>query len=41
MILVNAYMAAFTSALLAWADCGGERKIEELMDEAFSALQGR
>ena len=40
VILVNAYMAAFTSALLAWADCGGERKIEELMDEAFGALQG-
>ena len=39
VILVNAYMAAFTSALLSWADCAGERKIEELMDEAFSALQ--
>ena len=39
-ILVNAYMAAFTSALLAWADCNGERKVEELMDEAFGALQG-
>ena len=41
VIQVNAYMAAFTSAILAWADCGGERKIEELVDEAFSALQGR
>ena len=40
VILVNAYMAAFTSALLAWADCNGERKIEELTDEAFEALQG-
>ena len=40
VILVNAYMSAFTSALLAWADCDGERKIEELMDEAFGALQG-
>jgi AcrR family transcriptional regulator len=38
-ILVNAYMSAFTSALLAWADCDGERKIEELMDEAFAALR--
>ena len=28
------------TALLAWADCAGERKIEELMDEAFGALQG-
>jgi AcrR family transcriptional regulator len=40
VILVNAYMAAFTSGLLAWADCAGERKIEELVDEAFLALQG-
>ena len=39
VILVNAYMAAFTSALLGWADCDGERKIEELMDEAFAALR--
>ena len=38
--MVNAYMSAFTSALLAWADGNGERKIEELMDEAFEALQG-
>ena len=40
VILINAYMSAFTSALLAWADCGGERTVEELMDEAFGALQG-
>jgi AcrR family transcriptional regulator len=40
VIVVNAYMAAFTSALLAWADCAGERKIEELADEAFEALRG-
>jgi AcrR family transcriptional regulator len=40
VILVNAYMSAFTSALLAWADGDGERKIEELMDEAFEALEG-
>ena len=39
-ILVNAYMTAFTAALLAWADCNGERKIEELIDESFEALQG-
>jgi AcrR family transcriptional regulator len=39
-ILVNAYMAAFTSALLVWADSNGERKLEEAMDEAFEALQG-
>ena len=39
-IVVNAYMSAFTSALLAWADGNGERKLEELMDEAFEALHG-
>lgn len=40
VVLVNAYLAAFTSALLAWADSAGERKVEELVDEAFGALQG-
>jgi AcrR family transcriptional regulator len=39
VILVNAYMAAFTSALLNWADGNGERKIEEHVDEAFETLQ--
>ena len=39
VILINAYMSAFTSSLLAWADCSGERTVEELMDEAFGALQ--
>ena len=39
VILVNAYMAAFTSALLNWADGHGERKIEEHVDEAFETLQ--
>ncbi len=38
-VVVTAYMAAFTSGLLAWADCSGERKLEELIDEAFNALQ--
>ena len=38
-IRVNAYMTAFTAALLAWADGNGERKIEELLDESFEALQ--
>lgn len=37
-IVVTAYMAAFTAGLLAWADSGGERKVEELVDEAFDAL---
>jgi hypothetical protein len=38
-VLINAYLAAFTSALLNWADCNGERKLEELMDEAFAAIR--
>lgn len=38
-IVINAYLAAFTSALLNWADCDGERKLEELMDEAFQAIR--
>ena len=38
-IVINAYLAAFTSGLLAWADGHGERKLEEHMDEAFEALK--
>jgi hypothetical protein len=26
--------------MLAWADGNGERKLEEVVDEAFEALQG-
>jgi len=37
-IVVNAYLSAYTAALLAWADGNGERKLEELIDEAFDAL---
>jgi AcrR family transcriptional regulator len=37
-VVVMAHLAAFTSGLLAWADCDGERKVEELVDEAFAAL---
>jgi AcrR family transcriptional regulator len=40
-IVVNAYMSAYTAALLAWADCNGEHKLEELVDEAFEALHPR
>jgi AcrR family transcriptional regulator len=40
-IIVNAYMSAYTAALLSWADCNGERKLEELLDEAFDALEQR
>ncbi|WP_167760633.1 TetR/AcrR family transcriptional regulator [Blastococcus sp. CT_GayMR16] len=40
-IVVNAYMSAYTAAMLAWADCNGEHKLEELMEESFDALQQR
>jgi AcrR family transcriptional regulator len=37
-IVINAYMSAYTAGLLAWADCNGERTIEETVEEAFDAL---
>ena len=40
-VIVNAYLSAFTMGMLAWADCNGERKLEELIDEAFDALERR
>jgi AcrR family transcriptional regulator len=40
-IVINAYLAAFTSALLNWADGNGERKLEEHLDEAFEAIRRR
>jgi hypothetical protein len=40
-IVINAYMSAYTAGLLAWAECNGERKLEDLIDEAFDALQER
>jgi hypothetical protein len=40
-IVVNAYLSAYTAALLAWADDNGERKLEEHMEEAFDALRRR
>jgi AcrR family transcriptional regulator len=40
-ILINAYLAAFTSALLNWAECNGERKLVDLIDEAFEAVRSR
>jgi len=39
--VINAYLAAFTTGVLAWADGEGERKIEELVFEAFDALENR
>ena len=40
-IVIGAYMSAYTAALLKWADCNGETKLEELMDESFDALEQR
>jgi AcrR family transcriptional regulator len=37
-VVVQVFMAAFTAGVLAWADSKGERKLEELIDEAFGAL---
>ncbi len=37
-IVINAYMSAYTAGLLAWADCKGDHKLEELIEEAFDAL---
>jgi hypothetical protein len=37
-IVVNAYLAAYTSGLLAWAECNGERSLEDILTEAFDAL---
>ena len=39
-VVINAYLSAFTLGMLAWADCNGEHKLEELVDEAFDALPG-
>jgi len=41
VVVVNAYLSAYTAGLLAWADGNGERKLEEHVDEAFDALEGR
>ena len=38
-VLINAYLAAFTAGVLAWADSNGEGKLEEFVDEAFGALE--
>jgi AcrR family transcriptional regulator len=40
-VVVNAYLSALTAGVLAWADGNGERKLEELIFEAFDALEGR
>jgi AcrR family transcriptional regulator len=41
VVVVNAYLSAYTAGLLAWADGNGERKLDEHIAEAFDALEGR
>ena len=38
-IVINAYMSAYTAGLLAWAEEGGVRSLEAVMDEVFDALE--
>ena len=40
IVVVNAYMAAYTAGMLAWAETDGERDVQELVSEAFEALRG-
>jgi AcrR family transcriptional regulator len=37
-VVVDAHLAAYTYSLLAWADRDGERRLEDVVDEAFEAL---
>jgi AcrR family transcriptional regulator len=40
LLIINMQLAAYTFALLAWADSNGERKLEELIEESFDSLHG-
>jgi AcrR family transcriptional regulator len=40
-VVVNGYMAAFTTGLLAWADSDGQEDLGRLVDEAISVLHRR
>ncbi len=40
VVQAGAYLAAYTAALLTWADSKGQRALDELIDEAFGALGG-
>jgi AcrR family transcriptional regulator len=40
LLIINTQLAAYTFALLAWADSNGERKLEELIEESFDSLHG-
>lgn len=39
-VIAMAYLTAFTATFLAWADCNGERSLEEIAEESFEALRG-
>jgi AcrR family transcriptional regulator len=39
-VVLNAHLAAYTSALLSWADSEGKDDLVTLIDMAFAALQG-
>ena len=39
-VVVNAYLSAYTTGVLAWADGNGEGKLDEHIAEAFDALEG-
>ncbi len=38
-VVAMAYLAAFTSGFLTWADTNGERELEDIVEEAFQALR--
>ncbi len=38
-VVINAYLSALTAGVLAWADSNGGAELEELVAEAFDALQ--
>jgi len=40
VVVVSAYLAAYTAGVLTWADGNGEGKLEEHVAEAFDALEG-
>jgi AcrR family transcriptional regulator len=40
IVIVHAYMAAYTAGLLAWAESDGKRDVQVIVAEAFEALRG-
>ncbi|MGY2001567.1 TetR/AcrR family transcriptional regulator [Blastococcus sp. SYSU DS1024] len=40
LVVASAYLAAYTTGLLTWADSGGEQGLEECIEAAFDALAG-